>query len=131
VLVTQPVENVGGDCVLALPGVLGLASRDGPLTAVDVPNLGISVCQGDSCHSEYPTSFDIHAGQRFDILLNAWWWLPAFDLRSHAPCGQLIADVRRVAFPLNDGTIEIAWAAGNLREVCATPPSISVGVDTK
>ena len=29
VLVTQPVENGGDDCVLALPEVIGLASRSG------------------------------------------------------------------------------------------------------
>jgi heat shock protein HslJ len=131
VLLTLPVENSGADCVLALPEVIGLASRTGPLTAVDVPNLGITVCEGDSCHHEYPASFSIRAGQRFDIRLNAWWWLPTADAPSHAPCGHLIADVSRVAFPVSDRTIDLAWATSVFHEVCAAPPSISVGVETK
>ena len=131
VLVTQPLENTGADCVLVLPEVIGLASGSGPLTAIGVPNLGVIVCANGSCRHEYPTSFSIHSGKRFQILLNAWWWLPSSDAASHPPCDRLIAEVNRVAFPLGEGTVEIAWATGVLDEVCAAPPSVSVGVNTK
>jgi hypothetical protein len=131
VLVTQPLENTGADCVLAVPEVIGLASGSGPLTATGVRNLGLSVCTNGSCHHEYPTSFKVESGQRFQILLSAWWWLPLADSVSHPPCEQALADVSKVAFPLSEGTVEIAWATGVLHEVCAAPPSLSVGLDTR
>lgn len=130
VLVTQPVENAGADCVLAVPEIIGLASGSEPLTAIEVRNLGVSICTNGSCHHEYPASVGIASGQRFEILVSAWWWLPTSDAVSHPPCDRLIADVSSAAFPMHEGTLAIAWATGILREACSSPPSISVGVDT-
>lgn len=128
-LVTQPVENAGDDCVLAVPKVIGLAAASGPPTAIAVPNLGIAVCAGGSCHYEYPTSYQIQSGQAFEILLNASWWRPSSYDFSHPPCGQLLAGVSRGSFPVSEGTVDMAWSPGVLGEVCVAAPSVSVGIN--
>jgi hypothetical protein len=131
VLVIQPVHNTGRTCNLELPRVIGLASGSGPLMAVEVPNLGITVCKSGSCRDEYPTSFKIEAGKRFELRLNAWWWSPTLGAPSHPPCDHPIPDVTRGAFPVSDGTIDMAWGASSLTDVRISPPTMALGVDLK
>jgi hypothetical protein len=122
VYVTQPLRNTGGDCVLDLPGTIGVASATGPFQSVPVVNAGTA------------TTFTIRSGESVSIVLGAWWWIGGSTENGTPlpapPCTNPIGDVARVEFPLALGSIQIdlgeVW-----HQVCSSPASVSVSVEDK
>lgn len=134
VIVWQPLSNTGPACTLAVPEVIGLAAEASPFVAVRVPNLGNDVCVKNACKYVYPTSYKIPAGSSLRILLNASWWVGwTSDFGETppppSPCPDSLTRVHRALFPLASGSIEIEWDTV-LEEVCPSPSSVSVGVET-
>lgn len=134
VIVWQPLSNAGSACKLAVPDVIGLAGEAGPFVAVRAPGLGNNVCVNDACKYVYPTSYDIPAGSSLRIVLNASWWVRwTSDTGETAapppPCPDSLSSVHRALFPLASGSIEIDWET-TFDEVCPSPSSVSVGVET-
>lgn len=119
---TLPLRNVGGDCVMALPAVIGVANANGPFHAVAV--------RGTSP----VTSWSSGAGENVPIMLSDWWWVgvqPADGTPFPAPpCTDPIFDVSRVEIPLASGSLAfdlpIVW-----RVVCTSPASVSITFETK
>jgi len=113
VFVSQQLRNDGGDCVLALPGGVGVATASSPFEYVTV------VMSGDR------TSESVAAGQQVSIMLQATWHLPDADGSSPVPCTHSVRDVARVEFPLATGTLTMdlgtIW-----HEVCDSPASVGV-----
>ena len=134
VFVSQRVRNAGASCVLAQPKVIGLASAIGPYRAVAVPNLGQTVCANNACHSVYPTSVLVRAGQTVTLELNASWPLPSAaddgtTPQPAPPCEVTLNDVNDAAVPFASGDIEFTWEIA-LSEVCTSPSSVSLGIET-
>jgi hypothetical protein len=133
-VVSQPLRNAGLDCLLALPKIVGVAAMTDLFERIAMPNLGHDVCANQACRYVYPTSFKIRAGQSVRIVLNASWWNPvnsesATPPPPPPPCASSIRDVNRVEFPLASGNLVIHWETV-LREVCLSPASVSMGVET-
>ena len=135
---TQVVRNAGGDCVLAVPKVIGAATASGPLVAVSVNNTGNEVCVNSACHYVTPATYAIRSGQTFEIEFSVSWFVGANDangtpLYSAPPCVGEVTDVSRVAFPVASGAIAIdleaasqeAGASVPWHQVCSSPMSIS------
>lgn len=120
--VAQPVRNTGEGCTLQLPGTLAVATATGAFQPVTV-----SI-------TRRPTAVDFEAQQVLLLVLGDHRRVGVYtDTGATAlpapPCGGAISDVARIAFPLAEGSIEIdldtIW-----REVCSSPPSMTVTVDT-
>jgi hypothetical protein len=135
---TQPVRNAGGDCVLGVPKVIGVATAGGPLVAVSANNTGNEVCANSACHYVIPATYAIRSGQTFEIEFSVSWFAGANDangtpLYSAPPCAGEVTDVARVAFPVASGAVAIdleaasqqAGASVPWRQVCSSPMSIS------
>jgi hypothetical protein len=113
--VTQPLRNAGGDCVLRLPTMIGVASATGPFEAVSVENAGTAT-----------TSFKIRSGQSLSVVIGAWW--PVNKQPDPAnPCAGAINNVTRAEFPLASGSIDID-SGTTFFEVCPSPATMSVAV---
>jgi hypothetical protein len=119
---TLPLRNVGGDCVMALPAVIGVANANGPLHAVVVHNTSIV------------TSWSSGAGDNVPMMLSASWWVGVQPDKATPfpapPCTDPIFDVSRVEIPLATGSLAfdlpIIW-----HEVCTSPASVSITFVTK
>ena len=135
---TQVVRNAGGDCVLAVPKVIGAATAGGPLVAVSVNNTGNEVCVNSACHYVTPATYAIRSGQTFEIEFSVSWFVGANDangtpLYTAPPCVGEVTDVARVAFPVASGAIAIDLEGGSQQadasvpwhQVCSSPMSIS------
>lgn len=135
---TQVVRNDGGDCVLGVPKVIGVATVGGPLVAVSANNTGNEVCGNSACHFVTPKTYAIRTGQSFEIEFSVSWRVGANDangtpLFSAPPCVGGVTDVSRVAFPVASGAIAIdleaasqeAGASVPWHQVCSSPTSIS------
>ncbi len=135
---TQTVRNAGGDCVLGVPKVIGVATAGGPLVAVSASNTGNEVCVNSACHFVTPATYAIRSGQSFEIEFSVSWWVGANDANgtpvyTAPPCVGGVTDVSRVAFPVASGAIAIdleaasqqAGASVPWRQVCSSPMSIS------
>jgi hypothetical protein len=119
--ITEPLRDVGGNCVLRLPATIGVASATGPFQAVRVLNAGIV------------TAVSASSGGNVSIVLGASWpipWMLAQDGRTPPPCAGAISDVSRVEIPLASGSLQIelgtVWP-----EVCPDPASVSLTFITK
>jgi hypothetical protein len=116
---TLPLRNVGGDCVMRLPTVIGVAIATGPFHAVAVRNtFGTASSWGSG------------SGQSLPIAIQATWPVGGQTPFSAPPCNDSIYDVTRVEIPLATGTIAfdlpIIW-----HEVCSSPASVSITFETK
>lgn len=140
---TQTVRNAGGDCVLGVPKVIGVATAGGPLVAVSANNTGNEVCVNSACHFVTPPTYAIRSGQSFEIDFSVSWFASATDgngtpLFSAPPCVGEVTDVARVAFPVASGAITIdldaasqqAGASVPWHQVCSSPMSISFEIKT-
>ncbi len=111
--ITQPLRDVGGNCVLHLPATIAVASATGPFAAVRVLNAG------------NVTSFAVTSGGNVSIVLGASW-----PISSIPPCAGAISKVSRVEIPLVSGSLQIdlgtVWP-----EVCPDPASVSLTFITK
>jgi hypothetical protein len=126
----QPLRNAGGDCVLAVPKVIGLAAATGPFAAVSLPNAGQQLCVNSACRTVYPTSFKIRSGQSVRIQLRAWWpWLYGASATPPRPlCAHPIDDVTRAAFPLASGVIDFRWDTV-FHQVCSSAGTVGITVE--
>jgi hypothetical protein len=116
---TLPLRNVGGACVMQLPTVIGVGAASGPLHAVAVRNtLGTA------------TSWGSGPGQSLPIMLSASWPVGGQTAFSAPPCADPIYDISRIEIPLASGAIELDLPI-DLREVCTSPPSVSMTFETK
>jgi hypothetical protein len=115
---TVPLRNTGGDCVMRLPSVIGVATATGAFQAVAVRNTGIAI------------SWNSGAGESVPIVLSASWPVGGQPLFSARPCADPIDDVTRVEIPLATGTIELDLPI-TLHEVCSSPASVSMSFETK
>ena len=135
---TQVVRNAGGDCVLGVPKVIGVATAGGPLVAVSVNNTGNEVCVNSACHYVTPATYPLRSGQSFEIDFSVSWFASVTDgngspLYSAPPCVGGVTYVSRVAFPVASGAIAIdleaasqqAGASVPWHQVCSSPMSIS------
>jgi len=118
VYVTQPIRNTGGDCVLNVPGTIGVASADGQFQMVAASDAGTA------------TAFDVPAGASVSIILGAWWWVPGHlsgTGMTAPPCTGRVSDVSRVSIPFASDSLELdlgtVW-----REVCTAPATVSITV---
>jgi hypothetical protein len=114
--VTQPLRNAGGNCVLRLPEMIGVASASGPFEAVRVENAGTA------------TSYTIHSGQSLSVVLGAWWPVNK-QPDPRYPCAGALSDVTRAEFPLASGSTKIDLGT-TYYEVCPAPPTMSVTIES-
>lgn len=119
--VTLPLRGVGGDCVLRLPAIIGVASAMGSFQPVPVLNAGVV------------TAFSVPAGGNVSIVLGDSWFIPSeFPENAGTPptCAEGISDVTRLEIPLASGSLQVelgsVWP-----EVCPDPPSVSLTFVTK
>jgi hypothetical protein len=119
--ITQPLRDVGGNCVLHLPATIAVASASGPFQAVRVLNAGTV------------TSFSATSGGNVSIALGASWpipWMWAQLEKTPPPCAGAISNVSRVEIPLASGSLQIdlgtVWP-----EVCPDPASVWLTFVTK
>lgn len=115
---TVPLRNVGADCVMALPTVIGVAAASGPFHAVAVRN------------TSPVTSWGSGSGQSLPIMLSASWPVGGQPSVSAPPCTDPIDDVSRIEIPLATGAIELDLPIV-LHEVCTSPASVSMTFETK
>lgn len=129
VYVTLVLQNVGGDCVLHLPAMIGVASGTGPFEAVSVEDNGTESATGESSPAQ---SARIRSGRSLSIVLGAWWQVDVVQPTSGTPypsppCLKPTSDVTRVEYPLATGTIEIQLPTV-LNQVCSSPASMSLTI---
>jgi hypothetical protein len=126
----QPLRNAGGDCVLVVPKLVGLAAATAPFAEVSLRNAGQESCVNSTCRTVYPTSFKIRSGQSVRIELRAWW--PDSYSSSATPlpplCAHPINDVTRAEFPLASGVIEFKWDTV-FHQVCASAGTVGVTLE--
>lgn len=115
---TLPLRNVGGDCVMRLPSVIGVAAATGPFHAVAVRNTGTA------------TSWASGPGENVQIMLSAVWPVGGQTSIPAPPCNDPIYDVSRVEIPLATGALELDLPIV-LHEVCSFPASLSIAFETK
>jgi hypothetical protein len=129
VFVTQPLWNVGGDCVRQLPAVIGVAPPTGPFGSVTVIDAGTTTLSGVNSPA---MSARIRSGESLSIVLGDSWWGDANGnpLGSAPPCAGAIRDVTRVEFPFASGTTQIDLPT-TWREVCSSPASVTLRLQTK
>lgn len=129
VFVTQPLRNVGGDCVLHLPVVIGVAPPTGPFVSVTVIDAGTTMLSGDNSPE---MSARIRSGESMSIVLGDSWWGDPNGIPSGSapPCAGGIRDVTRVEFPFASGTKQIDLPT-TWREVCSSPASVTVTLQAK
>jgi hypothetical protein len=122
VFVTVPLRNTGSSCVLALPEVIGVASATGPFESVPVTRSGIA------------TSLASDAGGNVQVVIRSSWWIEVRDSNGNligpGPCANPIASISRIEFPFASGSTEIDLPT-TWRDVCSSPPSVSVALVTK
>lgn len=123
VFVTVPLRNAGGNCVLELPEMIGVAAATGPFHAVPVIRTGTA------------TAWASESGQSLPIVIGASWWVGVRDangnpVRSAPPCADPIFDVTRVELPFAFGSTVIDLPT-TWHEVCSSPASVSVTLETK
>jgi hypothetical protein len=123
VFVTVPLRNTGRSCVLDLPATVGVAGASGPFYAVPLTNSG------------RVTAWSSETGQSLPLVLGASWWVGTRDANGNAvgsapPCVDPILDVTRLELPFASGSaivdLPMAW-----REVCSSPASVSITLETK
>ena len=126
----QPLRNAGGDCVLAVPKLIGLAAATGPFVEISLSNAGQDVCVNSACRYVYPTSFKIRSGQSVRIQLRAWWpWFYGASATPPPPlCAHPIDDVTRAEFPLASGVIEFRWDIV-FHHVCSSAGTVGITVE--
>jgi hypothetical protein len=123
VFVTVPLHNAGASCVLDLPEMIGVAAATGPFHPVPVTKAGrVSAWASES-------------GQSLPIVIGASWWVGARDANGNAvgsapPCADPIFDVTRVELPFAVGSTLIDLPT-TWHEVCSSPASVSVTLETK
>jgi hypothetical protein len=123
VFVTVLLKNAGASCVLALPRTVAVANAIGPFHLVPMSN------------ASPVTSWASGPGESLPLVIGASWWTGARDsngdpIGSQPSCADPVADVTRLAFPFATGTSVIDLPAV-WREVCSSPPSLSVTFETK
>jgi len=123
VFVTVPLHNVGASCLLDLPEMIGVAAATGPFHAVPVTKGGTA------------TAWASESGQSLPIVIGASWWVGVHDASgnpalSAPPCADPIFDVTRVELPFAVGSSLIDLPA-TWREVCSSPASVSISLETK
>lgn len=128
VFVTLPLRNVGGDCVLHLPAVIGVASATGPFEAVSALDAGTESATGVNSPAE---SARIRSGRSLSIVLGDWWRIDTLTDNGTPvpapPCLNPISDVTRVEFPLATGSLQVDLPTV-LRQVCSSPASMSLTI---
>ncbi len=128
--VRVPLKNVGGDCVLHLPTVLGVAPATGPFSAVSVTDAGTTTAAGDNSPKQSAT---IRAGHSLSIVLGDSWYLGDVVGQTAPPCLNPVSDVARITFPLAIGSlqIELPTVGGRapFKEVCSSPASMTANID--
>ena len=123
VFVTVPLHNAGASRVLDLPEMIGVAAATGPFHPVPVTKAGrVSAWASES-------------GQSLPIVIGASWWVGVRDssgnpVRSAPPCADPIFDVTRVELPFAIGSTLIDLPT-TWHEVCSSPASVSVTLETK
>ena len=130
VFVTLPLRNVGGDCVLHLPAVIGVASATGQFEAVSAFDVGTVSATGENSPAQSST---IRAGHSLSIVLGASWYVDTLTNNGTPvpapPCLNPISAVTRVAFPLATGSIQIALPTV-FQQVCSSPASVSLTIQS-
>lgn len=129
VYVTLPLGNVGGDCVLHLPAMIGVAPVTGPFEAVSVEDNGTESATGENSPAQ---SARIGSGRSLSIVLGAWWQIGILGPDKGTPfpappCLNPISDVTRVAFPLATGSLQVELPTA-FKQVCSSPASTSVTI---
>jgi hypothetical protein len=129
--VTLPLGNVGGNCVLHLPAVIGVASATGPFEAVSVLDAGTESATGDNSPAQ---SARVPSGGSLSIVLGASWWIgmgmpPDNGTPVPAPpCLNPISGVTRVEFPLATGSLQIELPTV-FQQVCSSPSNTSLTIN--
>jgi hypothetical protein len=122
VFVTVPFRNQGTSCVLALPRAFGVAPAIGPFHAAPAVNAGLA------------TSWASEPGDSMHVVIGAWWWVGGnangTPVASAPPCAEPIFDVARLEFPFATGHAVIELPT-TWREICSSPPSLSVTIEIK
>ena len=123
VFVTVPLRNTGPSCLLELPGTIGVAAAGGPFSAVSVTNIGIA------------PAWSSESGQSLPLVLGASWWAGLRDANgnpvgSAPPCVDPILDVTRLELPFAVGSAVVDLPT-TWREVCSSPASVSITLETK
>jgi hypothetical protein len=125
---SQPLTNIGDDCVLAVPKTIAMAGEPGPFVAIDLANAGQQVCTNSDCEFVYPQSYEVPAGQSIRIDLRAWWPSDPAAVPSPRPmCAQPITDVTHAEFPFASGVIQFTWDTP-FHEVCPSAARIAITV---
>jgi hypothetical protein len=132
VYVTLPLRNVGGDCVLHLPAVIGVAPATGPFEAVSVEDNGTESATGENSPAQ---SVRILSGRSLSIVLGAWWRIDTLRPENGTPfpappCLNPISDVTRVAFPFATGRIQIDLPTV-FNQICSSPASMSLTIKSR
>ena len=120
-----PLTNIGADCVLDLPQVLGVAAAAGPFLAVPVNDSGTKTASGQYNPSQTSA---IRAGWSLSITVGDWWYSGAPLSSNPRPCTNAIAGVSRILFPVANGSLEVDLPT-TFDVVCASPSSMTVGID--
>jgi hypothetical protein len=123
VFVTVPLRNIGSNCVLDLPAMIGVAAAIGPFHSVPVIKPGPVIAWASE------------TGQSLPMVMGASWWVGVRDESGNAvgsapPCADPIFDVARVELPFASGSTVIDLPT-TWHEVCSSPASVSVTLETK
>ena len=128
VSVTQPLRDIGGDCILHLPALIGVAPATGAFEAVAVGDAGTENGTGGYTPA---MSAKIPSGRSLSIVIGAWWWSGARPDTGTPfpapPCAGPINEVTRVEFPLATGTLHIDLPVV-LKQVCSSTASMSLTI---
>ncbi len=119
--VTLPLRNLGGDCVLRLPGEIGVAGATGSPVIVKVVDAGTTTAKGDNTPA---MSARIRAGHELSIEIGAWWG----GFGAPSACYGAIHDVTRVELPLATGALLIDLPTV-FQQVCTSPASVSLMIE--
>jgi hypothetical protein len=122
------VNNRGAACDLSVPKVIGVASADGPFTAITVTNIGNAACVKQTCRYVALPSYRIKARGAAAIRLHANWPMEIEGLWTPDPCQGSIAGVARAEVPLAVGQLEFGWSTV-FKSVCPSRKTIDISVE--
>jgi hypothetical protein len=123
VFVTVPLRNTGASCVLNLPAIIAVATATGSFHNVPV------------IRPDRVTAWASESGQSLPMVIGASWWVGVRDESGNAvgsapPCADPVFGVTRVELPFASGSTVIDLPT-TWREVCSSPASVSVALETK
>lgn len=121
---TFVVANIGSDCELQLPSIVGVAAAGGPLLPVEMTASGTMTASGDNTPS---MTYALAAGTLVSIVIGASWWV-GVTAEGASPwpsprCNDPVDLVTRIDYPVGIGVLRMDLPTV-VKRVCTSPASL-------